>query len=408
MPAKEKSWTLINNYGDKTLMRNLLANDLSKRLEIPYTPAGQPVDVYLNGEYKGCYQLCDQIEVAAERVGVEKMAITTTALPDLSGGYLLEMDAYASGEVSWFTSANNQVPVTIKYPKDDEIIPAQRSYIKSHFEKMETAVASSNYTDPTTGYRQYIDVPTFIRHFLVGEFTGNTDTYWSTYIYKKKNNDKFYFGPVWDFDIAYENDYRTYPINDNPEWIYASTGSAANGVRNIVNKIFTDPSFNLELKDTYAHYRSTGVITSNALTQVVTDYATELNQSQKLNFLRWNILNTTVHLNPRTYGSYGGEVNNVKNYIQQRIIWMDQKLGYVPSGINNNSHPEIYCWSTDNTLYIKGLLELSTIEIIDLSGRTIVLAEAENEYSTILNNGVYIIKVSDMNGATTILKCVIK
>ena len=57
-------------------------------------------------------------------------------------------------------------------------------------------------------------------------------------MYKKRNNDKFYFGPVWDFDIAYENDYRTYPINDNPEWIYASTGSSARGVRKMVNRIF--------------------------------------------------------------------------------------------------------------------------------------------------------------------------
>ena len=62
-PAKAKKWTLINNYGDKTLMRNLLAFELSKRLGMPYTPYGAAVDVLLNGEYKGCYQLCDQIQV---------------------------------------------------------------------------------------------------------------------------------------------------------------------------------------------------------------------------------------------------------------------------------------------------------------------------------------------------------
>ena len=37
-PAKAKRWTLINNYGDKSLMRNILAFDLSRRLELPYTP----------------------------------------------------------------------------------------------------------------------------------------------------------------------------------------------------------------------------------------------------------------------------------------------------------------------------------------------------------------------------------
>ena len=58
-PAKAKKWTLINNYGDKTLMRNLVAFHVSKILNMPYTPFGTPVDVMLNGEYKGCYQLCD-------------------------------------------------------------------------------------------------------------------------------------------------------------------------------------------------------------------------------------------------------------------------------------------------------------------------------------------------------------
>jgi hypothetical protein len=48
-PSKAKKWTLINNYGDKTLMRNLLAFELSRRLGMPYTPYGTAVDVLLNG-----------------------------------------------------------------------------------------------------------------------------------------------------------------------------------------------------------------------------------------------------------------------------------------------------------------------------------------------------------------------
>ena len=58
-PAKEKKWTLINNYGDKTLMRNILAFEVSRRVGLGYTPFCHPVDVIVNGEYRGCYQLCD-------------------------------------------------------------------------------------------------------------------------------------------------------------------------------------------------------------------------------------------------------------------------------------------------------------------------------------------------------------
>jgi len=164
---------------------------------------------------------------------------------------------------------------------------------------MEKALFASNYTDPTNGFRKYIDTDTFLKHFLVGEISGNTDTYWSTYIYKKLNDDKLYFGPVWDFDIAYENNYRTYPINNNPDWIYISKGSTANGVRDLVTRLFTDPALLSELKATYASYRNSGIITESALLKIADDYALELEKSQKLNFMRWNILNVPVHMNPQ-------------------------------------------------------------------------------------------------------------
>jgi hypothetical protein len=408
LPAVEKSWTLINNYGDKTLMRNLLAFDLSKQLDIPYTSAGKAVDVFLNGEYKGTYQLCDQIEVATGRVEVDNMKTTTVTLPDLSGGYLIEMDAYANEEISWFTSARNMIPVTIKYPKDDEIVPAQSAYIKAQFEIMETALYASNYLDPTNGYKKYIDIETFIRHFLVGEISGNTDTYWSTYMYKKKNDDKFYFGPVWDFDIAYENDYRTYPINNNPNWIFATSGSSANGVRDLVNRLFTDPIFQSRLKAIYASYRSSGKINTNAMLQVADNYAAQIDQSQKLNFTRWDLLNTKVHMNPQALGSYSAEVLNVKNYIKNRIVWMDNKLGYSPLTGINDIESTVYLWNDRNVIHIEGLSENSDIRIADMSGRIILTEKANTHFTTSLKPGVYLVYVSDKINGNRVLRSIIQ
>lgn len=98
MPAKARKWTLINNYGDKTLMRNALAFKISEAIGMDYTPACRLVDVIVNGEYEGTYQLCDQIEIRKNRVGITEMAPVDIAEPNLSGGYLLEVDAYADQE----------------------------------------------------------------------------------------------------------------------------------------------------------------------------------------------------------------------------------------------------------------------------------------------------------------------
>ena len=408
MPAVEKTWTLINNYGDKTLMRNLLAFDLSKRLGLPYTPAAKSVDLFLNGEYKGNYQLCDQVEVATGRVELEKMKATDTIMPNLSGGYLIEMDAYSYEETTKFNSDYGNIPVTIKYPKDDDIVAAQVAYIKSHFNKMENTLYANNYTDTTNGFRKYIDIGTFLRHFLVGEMSGNTDTYWSTNMYKKRNNDKFYFGPVWDFDIAYENDYRTYPINDNPEWIYASTGSSARGVRKMVNRIFSDSTVMQQLKAIYASYRNSGVLTEDNLVQVVNDNATLLEQSQQINFMRWDILNTAVHMNPQVYGSYAGEVDNVRNFVKNRLAWMDKKLAYEYNNINEEKISKISLWNEGNTFHLEGITGTATIQIIDVTGRVVQIKQVENDFSTTLNKGIYFIRISDAINKNQVLKCLVE
>ena len=417
LPAKAKNWTLINNYGDKTLMRNFLAFDISQRFEMEYTPAIKLVNVYLNGEYKGCYQLCDQMEVDENRVNVEEMDITETQQPNLSGGYLLEIDAYAYSEISWFTS-NTQIPVTIKYPKDDEINPTQKAYIHNWFNRMESAILYDiNYKNPETGYRKYLDTESFIRHFLIGELIGNTDTYWSVYMYKKRNDDKFYFGPVWDCDLAFENDHRTYPINNNPEWIYKSKGSCANGVRNLVNRLFTDEGFDNQVKSIYAKYRNSGAITEESLLGVINNTAEQLEESQKLNFTRWKIMGVKVHENPVVHGSYNAEVNNVKKFVRERIAWMDKKLGYTPSkdpGTGNNNPDqerdlaEIQISNNNNFLHIKGVTRPVKVEVFTIDGKN-VFSEMlyENSIDIKLQKGFYIIKLSDTKGHSKSVKCVI-
>jgi hypothetical protein len=103
---------------------------------MPYTPYSKAVDVLLNGEYKGCYQLCDQVEVNKKRVAIDELTPQDNSAPALTGGYLLEVDAYAYDEEVMFYSANNN-PVAIKSPDGDSITWVQRKYIESAFNKME-------------------------------------------------------------------------------------------------------------------------------------------------------------------------------------------------------------------------------------------------------------------------------
>ena len=409
LPAKERNWTLINNYGDKTLMRNLLAFDLSKRFGMAFTPAGTPVNVFLNGEFKGCYQLCDQVQVNPKRVEIETMKTTDTQLPELSGGYLVEIDHYATGEASWFRSSSREIPVTIKSPDSDDIVTAQKNYIREHFNKLESSVFASNYTDPTNGFRKYLDTETFIKHFLIGEISGNTDTYWSVYMYKQRNDDKFYTGPAWDFDLAYDNDDRTFPINTRlSNWIAVTNGSAANGMRGFVERLLSDSQFSNEIKSIYARYRDSGAISEKALLKVVDDYAEELEQSQKLNFVRWNIMNSRVHQNPRVHGSYAAEVENVRQYIRNRIAWVDKKLDYTTTSVKDEFMNDISVWTNNGVINIEGIIIPLKVEIINIDGK-ILFTKMVNEDNVNISfpKGFYIVRISDSKGQSRAVKCVI-
>ena len=366
-PAKAKKWTLINNYGDKTLMRNLLAFHLSRLLEMPYTPYGTAVDVFLNGEYKGCYQLCDQIQVHKKRVNITEMTPEDNSGEALTGGYLIEVDAYADQEVSWFTSDYN-TRVTIKSPDEDEITTQQKNYIRNHYSKMEK------------NWRTYLDTDTYLRHFIVGEMSGNTDTYWSVYMYKQRGDDKLYTGPVWDFDLAFENDNRTYPINNHSQWVF-QYGSYEGYMRTLTNNIINDSNAKAKLISIWDKARHNG-LDEESLLAYVDDLSQQLNRSQELNFTRWPILNEYIHQNPVIWGSYQAEVNNVKNYIRNRIAWIDNKLGYTfvpddPSGISSAS--------VDND---------QTVKVYSISG--VFLGNDINSLPT----GIYIVRQGDTTRMT--------
>ena len=309
-PASAKKWTLLSNYGDKTLMRNMLAFEVSRRVGLSYTPFCHPVDLIVNGEYRGCYQLCDQVEAAKGRV-------------DAKDGYLVEIDAYAYSEDVWFGS-NRGTPVTIKHPDEDEITQDQRKFINDYFNQMEAAVFSSNYTDQEEGYRRYLDLDSFLKNFIVGEFAGNTDTYWSVYMYKDASDGKLYTGPVWDYDLAFENDYRTYPINNLWDYIYASNGSVASeAVRQMVTRIVKeDPKAKERLIELWEAACNEGDLKN--LNTVVDQNAELLQEAQELNFKRWKILNQHVHMNFQALGSYDKEVQTVKNYIDGRLQKFDE------------------------------------------------------------------------------------
>jgi hypothetical protein len=274
---------------------------------------------------------------------------------------------------------------------------------------MEESVFSPDFEDAIAGFRHYIDTESFIRHFLVGEISGNTDTYWSVYLYKDRNNDIFKFGPVWDVDLGFENDYRTYPINSHSQWVF-EYGSSAMGFTSLIRRVLDDESFQLQLKTTYIAYRKSGVLSKDSLLQVVDDYASTLDQSQRINFLRWKVLDKKVHQNPQSLGSYEAEVNHVKNYISERIDWMDNKMDYSPQGntfITTESSP-VVVYTQSNTIFIRPVFDPVRITIADVTGRILLSEMIRDQMFLPVTKGMYFITIyNPSKGLRQTVKCAV-
>ena len=194
---------------------------------------------------------------------------------------------------------------------------------------METAVFSENYADEENGYRKYLDLDSFLKYFMLEELCGNPDTFWSVYMTKNRYNNKLVVGPVWDFDIAFDNEKRAYPTDKFNDFLYTtSVNLASETVREIANVIVKkDVAARKRLIELWEKARKEQGINVTSLLEYIDQTAQLLNGAQRLNFKRWKILDQLVHENPQAAGSYEGELEILKNYISKRVPKMDVLIG---------------------------------------------------------------------------------
>lgn len=146
---------------------------------------------------------------------------------------------------------------------------------------------------------------------------------------KERGDEKFKTGPVWDFDLAFDNDKRTYPVSQFSDFLYATSSSsmAGSNMRSFVSHIVKDSDVaRKRLAEIWSEQRNAGTISVESLIEYVDQTAAELEQSQRLNFLRWPILNEKVHQNPQALGSYSAEVETVRKYLRSRVPFLDSKI----------------------------------------------------------------------------------
>lgn len=218
--AKAKSWVILAHDMDKSLLRNHLAFEISRILfnasenyhnegAVMFTPCSQFVNVYMNDDYHGVYQMSDQMEVAKGRIDIDRLkAVDGSDASKITGGYLVETNIHHDEGYPVSFNSSRGIYMDHKYPKDDDCDIAKYRYMEDFIYKAESILYSYDFKDPQYGWRKWFDEKTLADYMIVKELAGDMDGYTSTYFYKRRGIDKIFFGPVWDVDKGWNNDKR--------------------------------------------------------------------------------------------------------------------------------------------------------------------------------------------------------
>ncbi|MCH5321026.1 MAG: CotH kinase family protein [Eubacterium sp.] len=87
-----KKWCLLANVNDGSLVKNQLTYDFAKYIGIKYQPVCKPVDLYVNQQYLGSYQLSEKVEIKSNRINVtdayENLEIANGTVDPLTGAII--------------------------------------------------------------------------------------------------------------------------------------------------------------------------------------------------------------------------------------------------------------------------------------------------------------------------------
>lgn len=310
--ANAKKWTLLANAGDKTLIRNAITSEMGDWLGMKNSPARKFVDLTLNGEFLGNYQISDQVEVKAHRVKITEQDYPLTDESDITGGYLLEVDGFHDG--NWFYSSHN-LGIRIHYPEEEEIVTSQNNYIKNYINEFERVLFSDNFADPVDGYRQYVDSASLFNLYIATEVSANIDGFYSMYFYKDQQDPLIYFGPLWDYDIAYDNDYR---ISETERKLMVNDGYGDGKIW--FNRFWQDSEwFGRNVYKRYKKALDDGLV--DFLYTKIDSLSNLLSRSQQLNYEKWGI-RTRMYHEITLYSSYQEYINELKQFISDHTQYL--------------------------------------------------------------------------------------
>ena len=353
--ANAKKWTLMANHGDKTLIRNAITSLMGERAGLKFNPAAKFVDLTLNDRYVGNYQISDQVEVRPHRVDITEQDYPLTEYSDISGGYLMEVDGIHDFHTStyWddeaqrnlppdgFYSSRSNVPIRIHYPDAEELDRTQVAYIRQFINRLDQRIVASNFTDSVEGYRPLVDSTSLANWYICTEVSANVDGLWSAFFYKEQGDDHLFWGPLWDYDIAYNNDNRDRSGQGNNTTYQLMADVGFSNIKTWIQRMWRDPWFQQLVYRRYTELANDGL--EEYLNQKIDSLVQLMDASVQLNYQRWGISTPTLR-ELVLYSTYDEYIRDLRLFLARHIPYLKkafaERAGIADDESGSGTKPE--------------------------------------------------------------------
>ena len=370
--ARAKSWVLLAEYADQSMVRNSTAFYLGNSLfnySNNYSSDYMPVNVYLNGSYNGVYVLAEQQQANSNRIQINEAEDGYTGT---DVGYLIELDSRANEEDYYFSvgkgtdwsmfpgtpgggwGGGGEQPDKLDgaslYRKDyavktDVFAQEQVNFVKKYLTNVYYAfykavhgdglfvldenneLVASPYTTQFETLNSIIDLESVFKMYLLHEYMKDVDVgFGSFYMFVDFSTTSKYkrltFGAPWDFDWSSGN------VNTNE--CYGSSGEYCSKNQGNFNPWFfmfsrTDFFKNM-FKKYYSVFKNSQIL-EGAIAQA-NYFASAFKDDYVKNYQRWdNLGKITPKYTPdiaRTFKSHQDAVDYLTKWLTDRKKSLDQ------------------------------------------------------------------------------------
>lgn len=318
--TKSKHYAILAHADDSFgYMRNFVGFNLGKRIGLPWTPSQQPIEVVINGDYRGLYFLTESIRVGDDRIMIESLDDNVSDAALVSGGYLIELDNYdEENQIQMEEKGNGsgyKDMLRITFDTPEIYSDLQKRFVTDQFTAMNDFVGENS-----DDLWSYLDLDDAARYYIVEELISHVESYHgSTYMFRDRGEgQKWHFSPLWDCGNAFVGPTNDFFYNHAPYGCTWISSFRLNGM------------FNEKVKETWKWFMSNRY---EGLQEDIESYCESLKKGAEYDHKRW-------HNQPVPDGGMpvvdnrdmDNRRNTVVNHIESKVNWLIGEFGDYRNG----------------------------------------------------------------------------